>query len=74
MLSTENSISFNSLWMALKTWRKFRVGPLSFVYKFERAIPIGRNKVKRSNTDRRQHVTGEIEISGQREAQKADSR
>lgn len=41
------------LWSALKTWRKLTVGPLSLLYRFERAVPVTRNKIRRLNLGRR---------------------
>lgn len=42
-----------SLWSALKTWRKFTFGPLALLYRFERAVPVTRNKLRRSKPGRR---------------------
>lgn len=40
-------------WSALKTWRKLTVGPLSLLYRFERAVPVTRNNIRRLNLGRR---------------------
>jgi NAD(P)-dependent dehydrogenase (short-subunit alcohol dehydrogenase family) len=53
MSITQNGGALNSIWMSLKTWRKLSLGPLALVYKFERAIPITSNRIKRADKDRR---------------------
>jgi NAD(P)-dependent dehydrogenase (short-subunit alcohol dehydrogenase family) len=74
MLSNQTSVLRDTIWSALKTWRKLRMGPLSLVYKFERAVPVSRNRVKRSNTDRRRSGAGELENTVHQDAQQANTR
>jgi NAD(P)-dependent dehydrogenase (short-subunit alcohol dehydrogenase family) len=42
------------IWSMMKTWRKLTFGPLSLVYKFERSVPVTRNKTRRLNPGRRE--------------------
>lgn len=37
------------IWSTLKTWRKLTFGPVSLLYKFERTVPVRRNKTKPAN-------------------------
>lgn len=47
------SAPLTKFWSALKTWRKVKFGPISLLYKFERAVPVTRNKSPRPNSTRR---------------------
>jgi len=40
-------------WLSLKTWRKMRLGPLSLLFKFERAVTVTRNSSRRKSPGRR---------------------
>lgn len=44
----------NSIWYAMKTWRKLWLGPLSLTYKFERTVRVTRNSSRRKDAGRRE--------------------
>lgn len=66
--------AINHMWLALKTWRKLRFGPMSLVYKFERTVPVTRNTVRRSKTDFRRTEASVAEDAGPKTIQHVQPR
>jgi NAD(P)-dependent dehydrogenase (short-subunit alcohol dehydrogenase family) len=48
-------------WNSLKTWRRFRLGPVSLIFRFGRTVPVSKNSARRRG-DFRRSATGLLPV------------
>ncbi len=62
-MESTQSTPIATVWSALKIWRKLRFGPVSLLYKFERTVPITRNKAGRSKAGRHEAPAAPVDAA-----------